>query len=159
MKLRMIHRVLALAAVPALVGGLAACSESHSASESAGASSPRSASAEEWAAAQTKCMRAAGHDVEDPSGDGSSQGLSIGENDSIEKFTADSTRCDKEVTAKLGERPVSDQQKNNADENAKTDDCLRKNGVEVAEGKALSLDDISADVQKTCGIGTPTAGS
>jgi hypothetical protein len=155
MTIRTRTSLAALAAVPVLLVALAACSGPAADAEP---KTQKTATAQDWSLAWASCMRDAGHTVDDPTSDGG-QGISLADGDSIESFTADSGTCDKKVTQKLGERPVSDEQKKQAQEDAKTDDCLRKEGVEVTDGGALNLDDIPADVQEKCGVVAPSGDS
>lgn len=153
MTIRLTRPALALVAVPLLVLGLAACSpKSDEARDTPGA---QTVTALEWGVAQAKCMREAGHDVKDPTSDQGSVGIALKPGESIEKFSADSETCTKKVTSKFGARPISDEEKKSRKEGEKTDDCLRKEGIEMDGNKAFSSDEIPADVKKKCGLDLP----
>jgi len=154
----------ALASVPLLVLGLAACSPSSSGSGSGSGSGVKSDSqvasdALAWDVANAQCMRAAGFDVPDPSSDGTSQGLKVG--DDMDALGRASEKCTAEVTDDLGPRPVSASEKkaqeDHREETRKTTACLREKGFDVSDPTDGSyipegLADVPDEALQACGM-------
>lgn len=142
--------LIALAAIPALLVALAGCTP---AGNGASATPPTKAVTEkDWWLAHDKCLRDAGMDV--GAADGGGQSFQAG-GSSPEKVLQAMDDCTAKVTDELGERPVSEQDREKQDAWAETNDCLRKQGVEVKEGAALDPSAIPENVRKACGVADP----
>jgi len=156
----------ALASVPLLVLGLAACSPGSSGSDSASGSGAKSDSqvasdALAWDVANAQCMRGEGIDVPDPSSDGTSRGLKVGDGIDMDALGRASEKCAAEVTADLGPRPVSASEKkaqeDRREETRKTTACLREKGFDVSDPTDGSyipegLADVPGEALEACGM-------
>ena len=163
----------ALASVPLLVLGLAACSPASSGSDSASGSGVKSDSqvasdALAWDVANAQCMRDAGFDVPDPSSDGTSQGLKVGDGVDMDALGRASEKCTAEVTGDLGPRPVSSSEEKARQEGAaevlEANECLREKGFDVSDpvpggsGVSKGLENVPDADLKACGVATGSAG-
>ena len=102
------NRATLLVALPLLVVALASCS-----SEGGGdaTSAPKSesqleADAKAWDVANAQCLRDEGIAVDDPS-EGGGVAIGIGDDLDVETFQAAAQTCQEEVSAELGDRPVT----------------------------------------------------
>jgi hypothetical protein len=150
---RPLPAVLALAAVPLLVLGLAACSPGDGdAASGVKSESELVAAAAKWDAALTSCLSSNGLDRE-PNEDGSTEAFSMddGSAETLEK-------CSDEVSADLGPRPVSaaekEQTKSGADAARKAAACLRDKGYDApdptSDGMATMPSDVSDEDADAC---------
>jgi len=153
----------ALASVPLLVLGLAACSsaEDDSASGSGVKTDSQIASdALAWDVANAECLRGEGFDVPDPSADGSRPGMSA--DIDLDAFATASGKCDAKVQGDLGPRPVTASEKKAQQEGEaevrKTNECLRGKGFDVTDpgaggsGASGGLESVPDDALKACGV-------
>jgi hypothetical protein len=172
-RLRLRLRTSSLASVPLLVLGLAACSPSSSGADSASGSGAKSDSqvagdALAWDVANAQCMRGEGIDVPDPSSDGTSRGLKVGDGVDMDALGRASEKCTAEVTADLGPRPVTASEKEAQQESAaearKTNECLREKGFAVSDpvaggsGVSTGLENVPDDALEACGVSGGGAG-
>lgn len=163
----------ALASVPLLVLGLAACSPESSEKDTGAGSEVKSDSrvasdALAWDVANAKCMRAAGFDVPDPSSDGKRQGLPVGDGVDTDALVRAADNCDAEVTDDLGPRPVTASEKKARQEGEakvrESNDCLREKGYDVSDpapggsGVTKGLEDVPDEALKACGVEGGSAG-
>ena len=163
----------ALASVPLLVLGLAACSPASPGADSASGSGAKSDSqvasdALAWDVANAQCMRGEGIDVPDPSSDGTSQGLKLGDGVDMDALGRASEKCTAEVTADLGPRPVTTSEKKAQQEGAAevrgTNECLREKGFDVSDpvaggsGASGGLENVPDEALAACGVSGGGAG-
>lgn len=172
-RLRTPSSLAALASVPLLVLGLAACSPASSGADSASGSGAKSDSqvasdALAWDVANAQCMRGEGIDVPDPSSDGTSRGLNLGDGVDMDALGRASEKCAVEVTADLGPRPVTASEKKAQQEGAaemrKTNECLREKGFDVSDpvaggsGVSGGLENVPDEALAACGVSGGGAG-
>lgn len=161
-KTQLFCRVAALAAVPMLLVGMAACSTSSSEEEQSAGSSVTEADMQAWSMKYATCMQEQGIDFPDPPKDpnASMQAFNIDEMGGIEAFEA----ADKVCRGKLGEPPMTDEMKKMMDnpeamqeQSLQLAKCLRDQGYDVEDptpGSGLALDsEISQEAFEACGLG------
>jgi hypothetical protein len=152
-------------ALPLFAVALAGCSAG---SDAGGDSStPRSESqlatdAKAWDVANAQCLRDEGIDVGDPSESG---GTAVGVDGDFdpEAFQAAARTCKEEVSAELGERPVTAAEEKTQDEFEEqlreTNQCLRDKGYDAPDAKEVGGaviseapdQDVPDDVLEACG--------
>lgn len=157
--------ITALVAVPFLLAGLAGCSQTPSAAETAKTQGEIEKAANDWNIALTNCLREEGLEVTDPK-EGEGQALAPG--DSNLDVSAVMKRCQASVTEKFGKRPVSNSEKRDmeasAEQQRKVAACVRDKGYdmpdpEVSEdgGSVTSqISDVPEDVMEACGAQSST---
>ena len=152
--------LFALAAVPFLVAGLAACtSGGDDAAPGVKSDSQIASDAQKWDVANATCLRGEGIDMPDPSADGMQQGIPM--TGDMDAMAASMDKCQKKVTEELGPRPVTAQEKksmkeyeDSARESAK---CLREKGYDVADpsqggsGLGNGAEAVPTEVLDACG--------
>lgn len=151
-----IRAALPVMAVPALLLSLAACSSGADSKEASPqddhsrVSDPR-LTAFDWDVAFAECMRAEGIDYDDPDPSGKLEALEV---DDYDKYNAAQAHCEVAVEGDLGKRPIDEaaREKNQKEADAfeKVQDCLRKDGYEVEEGRTYR--DIPESAYKKCGF-------
>lgn len=148
------------AALPLLVVALAGCSTSADDAPETRSDSQIAADAQAWDLANASCMREAGVDIGDPSGDGGGMAISRGDDMDMDALLAASEKCRESTTDELGERPVTASEKEDQDEFEATlresTECLRDAGYDVPDqldgtGGTDSMDDVPEDVLEECG--------
>ncbi|MGA1812590.1 hypothetical protein VH571_09405 [Frondihabitans sp. 4ASC-45] len=147
---------LGLVAAPLLLG-LSACSSADSDSTGGNSVEKKTASFQDWQLEFARCVRDAGHEYADPKADGS-QDFSLGEGETPESLTADSTACTKTVEKKFGKRPGAEKDEQAKRDRDAQDDCLRKEGVDVPTTGAVDLSGVPASTLKKCDIAPPPEG-
>ncbi|WP_314102800.1 hypothetical protein [uncultured Frigoribacterium sp.] len=159
-------RAALLLALPLFAVALAGCSAG---SDAGGDSStPRSesqlaADAKAWDVANAQCLRDAGIDVGDPSESGGTA-VGVGGDFDPEAFQAAARTCREEVSAELGERPVTAAEEKAQGEYEEqlreSNACLRDEGYDApdpkeGDGGAMISEapdqDIPDDVLEACG--------
>lgn len=146
--------VITLALVPAVMAGLAGCSSSES--PEAGKTPVGSY---DWDLDFASCMREKGNDYADPK-PGDDSGVQQNRVPDPEKNQADSNACTESVTAKRGDRPVSEERRKELDDfNAgyqKMADCLGKKGYEVklVDGGMIPQEEIPDEAYESCSDGS-----
>lgn len=165
------NRATVLIALPLLVVALAGCSsEGGGASPTAKSQSQLAADAKTWDVALATCLRAEGIDFADPTASGGGA-IDVGDDFDIDAFQAAAGTCKDEVTAKLGDRPVTaaeeKEQAEFEEQLRETNACLREKGYdapdprEAEDGVVISEapdSDIPDEVLEACG-GSVGAGS
>jgi len=151
--------IAALASVPLLVLGLAACSPAKDGSGSTVKSESQIESdALAWDVAYAQCLRGQGIDAPDPSSDGNRQALKVDDADALERASG---TCSTKVTGELGPRPVSafekKAQQEGRDEMRKTSECLREKGYDVSDPTDGSyildgLENVPDEALEACGV-------
>jgi hypothetical protein len=154
---RITSTLFALAAVPALVLGLAACApgSGDDGDPRVKSESEIAAAAEKWNAAFDTCLASEGIDTQ-PSEDGSKPGIQMGGAQEESMNT-----CTDKVSADLGPRPVTADEKKMVEswkeEGLKSAKCLRGKGYDVADPTAdmgIEIPDgVSDEDLETCGVG------
>lgn len=151
-------KLVALFAIPLLVGMLSACSPSAENADAGPESSsgPHSSelSIDDWQVQFASCMRDEGIDMPDPTENGMQQGVKVGEG-GMEAFEAAYEAC----TSQIGEPPASPGGELSDEEFLESQvemaECLREHGIDVEDpekGEALTLSmDVPADVREECG--------
>jgi hypothetical protein len=156
---RLTSTLIALAAVPLLVVGLAACSSGDGAAGSPGVKSDSQVEddALAWDVANASCLRSEGLDVEDPGADDGMRAPLTGDMDAV---MAAAEKCEEKTNDDLGPRPVTSSEKKSSKEREaemrETAKCLREKGYEVpdpaADGSADAGGEVlPADVLEECG--------
>ncbi|KIU03381.1 hypothetical protein [Frigoribacterium sp. MEB024] len=154
------------AALPLLVVALAGCSTA--ADDPAGSESQIAADAQAWDLANASCLREAGVDIGDPSGDGGGMAISRGDGLDMDALLAASETCRESTTDELGERPVTASEKESQDEFdamlRESAECVRDAGYDVTDqldgaGGTDTMDDVPEGVLEECGAfgSMPTA--
>jgi hypothetical protein len=157
-------RLAVMAAVPALLLALSACSAGAGGGTPTSSEKPASqpGSLAEWQLKMSKCMRDHGVDVSDPTGNG--QGASINMNGlSQDQLSAASKTCMNE----LGTPPaMTDAEKKAAERSAQKAmitmaKCYRASGIDVPDpqpGQGLDIPkNVPTDVTDKCGGGAGSA--
>ena len=155
----------ALASVPLLVLGLAACSPASSEEDSGSgvkSDSQIASDALAWDVASAQCMRDAGFDVPDPSSDGTKQSPNFDDDTDVEAFARASDECQAKVQGDLGPRPVTAAEKGaqqeGADATRKINECLREKGFDVSDpvaggsGVTKGLEKVPDEALEACGL-------
>jgi len=147
------RRLLALCAVPALLVGLAACSGAGT--DDVAAQDTVEEQAHDWDLALVQCVRDAGFEMDDPE-NGALAFSTDGQGDQ-EAYFAAVDDCQRSVVDELGERPVSEAEKEQGEEMAKkwqgVQECLEEHGVEFPEEASgvIAAPDIPDDLAAECG--------
>jgi len=149
------------AALPLLVGALAGCSTAaDDAAAETKSESQIAADAQAWDLANANCLREAGVDIGDPSGDGGGMAISRGDGLDMDALLAASETCRESTTDELGERPVTASEKKSQDEFdarlRESAECVREAGYDVTDqldgaGGTATMDDVLAGVLEECG--------
>jgi uncharacterized protein involved in copper resistance len=150
--------LLFAAAATALVVALSGCTPTSAGDSAGGGKAPKQAvTALDWGVHYAKCMRDKGNEFPDPTEDGAGQGVQASPDKEPDQFQADLAACKESVTAKYGERPVTEKDRKAVAEDDKTNDCLRKNGVDVPDqsgdsAEATQTGDVPKSVLDECGL-------
>lgn len=150
--------LLFAAAATVLVAALSGCTPTSASDSAGGGKAPKQVVTElDWGVHYAKCMRDKGHDFPDPKPGQRGQGIMLDEGTDHATYSDDLASCTNSVTAKYGERPVSDEDRSAVADDEKMNDCLRKNGVDVPDVRggaapALSTDDVPKNVLDECGV-------
>lgn len=157
-------RTSLIAALPLFVVALAGC-----ATEDGGTADPAAETRSEsqvvsdaraWDLEHARCMREAGVDLGDPSGDGGSRAFSLGDDLDMDTVSAVAQSCRTSTEEKLGERPATASEKKSREEFETTlresTQCLRDKGFDVPDqldgaGGTDAMDDVPEDVLEECG--------
>lgn len=148
---RPLRRALALAVLPLLVTGLAACSSPTGGDDEASVEER----ARDWDRALSQCARDAGFDLDD-SGEGVAIDVGGGDPEALGEAL---DTCSDEVVAELGERPTTAHEEEQAAEFEKEweriTSCFEEHGVHLDEGgsgdSGLSeAPDVPEDVVAAC---------
>jgi hypothetical protein len=155
-------RLAAVLSIPALLIMLTGCAVSSPQAGSPETPASSKLSFSDWQLANTKCMRAQGIDMPDPSADGSSQAMSMSGTDASAIIAAQ-----KKCQEKLGPPPALSSKEKAADSAAamealiKVAQCYRASGVDVPDpkpGEGLKVpSDAPSDVVAKCGAGAGTS--
>lgn len=152
------------AALPLLVVALAGCAtqDGGTADDATGTTSESRtvAEARAWDLENASCLREAGVDIGDPSGDGGGMAISLGDDLDMDALSATAESCRESTEEKLGERPATASEKESREEFEaalrESTRCLRDKGFDVPDqldgtGGTDSMDDVPEDVLEECG--------
>jgi len=154
-----LRTTLTLGLLPLLVAGLAACSGTDDAggTDASGTGSQGSVErqARDFDLALTSCMRDGGFELDDPGTGGAA--LDLTDVSDPDAYLAALTTCQDDVTAELGERPITDAERRQGEEAAqefqKIQSCLEDKGVVFPESDSgmVSAPVVPDDIAAACG--------